>query len=138
MCNTCTTIIQCLFQDPEFTEKIRSKSGVPLLFIAYNTIQIESPTSMSKTVAQEKLEHKLDPSDYALDKIKELKRETFGESEEPRIKRKRKQKGANPLSCKKKKKRTEEELNELKKKKKRQKIKKSKVTLESLASLENT
>lgn len=90
---------------------------------------------MSKTVAHEKLERKLAPSDFALNKIRELKRETFGEVDEPKKKKKRKVKGANPLSCKKKKKRTEEELNELKKKKKRRKTKKSKMTLEKLSAL---
>lgn len=127
------------FQDQEFTEKIRTLSGVPLIFIAFNTILLESPADMSKTVAHEKLEKKLAPSDFAVSKIKELKREVFGEIEEVRKKKKKKVKGPNPLSCKKKKKRTEVELNEMKKKKKRQKVKKKqKLTLEKLAEQENS
>lgn len=92
---------------------------------------------MSKSVASEKLEKKLAPSDFALSKIKELKRETFGE-EEIKKKKKKKMKGPNPLSCKKKKKRTDEEINEIKKRKKRRKVKKAKVTLEQLVAMENT
>lgn len=123
-------------QDPEFTELLRSLSGVPLLFIAFNTIILESPGEMSKSVANEKLERKLAPTDFAMKQIKELKKETFGE-EEVKKKKKRKIKGKNPLSCKKKKKRTAEEIEMLKHKKKRKKIKKPKITLETLATLEN-
>ncbi|XP_052776797.1 rRNA-processing protein UTP23 homolog [Mya arenaria] len=123
-------------QDSEFTEKIRAKSGVPLLFIAFNTILLQSPAEMSKTVAHDKLDKNLAPSEYAMERIKELKRETFGEVEESVVKKKKKTKGINPLACKKKKKRTAEEMNELKKKKKqKKKVKKTKVTLESLDSV---
>ncbi|XP_045159795.2 rRNA-processing protein UTP23 homolog [Mercenaria mercenaria] len=124
-------------QDPEFTELIRSLSGVPLLFIAFNTIILESPAEMSKSVAHEKLERRLAPTDFAMSQIKELKRETFGEEIEKKKKKKHKIKGKNPLSCKKKKKRTAEEIQMLKQKKKRKKTKKQKVTLETIAAMEN-
>lgn len=123
-------------QDPEFQEKIRSWSGVPLLFITFNTIILESPGDMSKTVAGEKLDKKMTSSDHSLNKVRELKRETFGE-EPLKKKKKYKIKGKNPLSCKKKKKRTEEELEKLKIKKKRKKKKKQTVTLDTLTTLES-
>ena len=130
-------IITLLLQDPDFTEVIRSLSGVPLLFIAFNTIILESPADMSKSVAHEKLERKLAPTEFAMNQIKELKRETFGEEIEKKKKKKYKIKGKNPLSCKKKKKRTAEEMKLIKQKKKRKKVKKQKVTLETLAAVEN-
>ncbi|XP_060559046.1 rRNA-processing protein UTP23 homolog [Ruditapes philippinarum] len=124
-------------QDPEFTELLRSLSGVPLIFIAFNTIILQSPADMSKNVANEKLERKLAPTDFAMNQIKELKRETFGEEPEKKKKKKHKMKGKNPLSCKKKKKRTVEEVNLIKQKKKRKKAKKQKMTLETLAAMED-
>ncbi|KAL4235569.1 Small subunit processome component [Mactra antiquata] len=122
-------------QDAEFTEKIRSLSGIPLLYISFNTIHIDSPADMSKSVASMKLERNLAPTDFAMTKIKELKKEELGIVDEPVTKKKKhKMKGANPMSCKKKKKRTQEEILEIKKKKRRKKPKKQKVTLETLAA----
>lgn len=106
------------------------------MYIAFNKIILESPGDVSKSVAGEKLERKLAPTDFAMDQIKELKRETFGE-EEVKKKKKRKIKGKNPLSCKKKKKRTAEEIQMLKQKKKRKKIRKPKISLEKLAAIES-
>ena len=125
----------CLFQDPELSEIIRKRSGVPLIYIAFNAITIESPADFSKQIAQEKLEKNLNPSEHSLSVIKQLKRDTFGEEEIVKPRKKKKPKGQNPMSCKKKKKRTDEE----KKKKKRKKLKhkKQKVTLESLVSMES-
>ena len=109
---------------------------MPLLFIAFNTILLESPTSMSRTVATEKLEQRLAPSQFALERIRDLKKEAFGEAQdEGRKHRKKKLKGPNPLSCKKKKKKTNEEVNELKKKKKkRKKGKQPKLTLDNIGT----
>ena len=106
---------------------------MPLIYIAFNAITIESPADFSKQIAQEKLEKNLNPSDHSLSVIKQLKHDTFGEEEVVKQRKKKKTKGQNPMSCKKKKKRTDEE----KKKKKRKKVKhkKHKVTLDSLASL---
>ena len=123
-----------LFQDPELSEIIRQRSGIPLIYIAFNAITIESPADFSKQIAQEKLEKKLNPSEHSLSVIKQLKHETFGEEEVVKKTKKKKPKGKNPLSCKKKKKKTDEEK---KKKRKKLKQKKQKVTLDSLVSLES-
>lgn len=118
-------------QDPELSDVIRARSGVPLILLTHNAITIESPAEFSKQIAQEKLEKIIAPSEHSLSVIKQIKRDTFGEEVVIKKKKKKKIKGKNPLSCKKKKKRTDEE----KKKKKRKKIKKKKVTLESLVAL---
>lgn len=104
---------------------------MPLIYIAFNAINIESPAEFSKQVAQEKQKKTVAPSEYSLEVIRQLKRETFGD--EKVIKEKKKKfKGKNPLSCKKKKDRSGKE----KKKKKRVKIKKQKITLDSLVAKE--
>ncbi|XP_041356933.1 rRNA-processing protein UTP23 homolog [Gigantopelta aegis] len=87
-------------QDEELTTAVKKHPGVPLLYIAYNTITLEAPTDFSKQSANEQLNSKMAPSEYEI--IGKLKKEMFGE-EEITKKKKKKRKGVNPLSCKKKK-----------------------------------
>ncbi|KAL3072670.1 hypothetical protein niasHS_017644 [Heterodera schachtii] len=81
-------------QDDQLMEKLRKVGGVPIMSIRFNTILLEKPSEESKKMAEEK------PS-KELERVKELKDEAFASGEK---RRKRKAKGPNPLSCKKKKK----------------------------------
>lgn len=82
---------------------VRSMKGVPLLYMAFNSINIESPAQESHSVASQVVEEKMLPS-HQQEVLKELlKKEDLLPAEQPKKKRK-KLKGPNPLSCKKKKK----------------------------------
>ena len=93
----------CFEQDPNLKDELRLIPGQPLLFIAYNAMTMETPAGISRDSATSQVEEKIAPTDHAKSVLDQLKVETFGEPE-VRKKRKRKQKGPNPLSCKKSKK----------------------------------
>ncbi|GMT04782.1 hypothetical protein PENTCL1PPCAC_26956 [Pristionchus entomophagus] len=78
-------------QDQSLQNVLRAMVGIPILYIAYKTVLLD-PVSEATNIA-------LKTSEGELDTIKELKKELLGE--EP-VKKKRKKKGVNPLSCKKK------------------------------------
>ncbi|XP_069110309.1 rRNA-processing protein UTP23 homolog [Argopecten irradians] len=92
-------------QDHELREQLReSHPGVPLLFMAYNAINMESPTELSKGTAEKELQARIAPSEHQMDVIKKLKVQTFGEEPVKKKFKKKGPKGPNPLSCKKSKK----------------------------------
>lgn len=79
--------------DDCLAEKLRTIAGTPILYIKYNTILLDRVSQTSKDAAE------APKSD--LDNLKVVKASVFGE---PLVKfKKRKIKGPNPLSCKKKK-----------------------------------
>ena len=118
------------------TTAVKQHPGVPLLYIAYNTITLEAATAFSKETANEQLNSRMGSSEY--DIIRKLKKEMFGEDEGP--KKKKKKKGPNPLSCKKKQKKTglDNAVKSKKKCRKRKRLKPSvQITEQLLQSLKN-
>ncbi|XP_067677735.1 rRNA-processing protein UTP23 homolog [Haliotis asinina] len=110
-------------QDPDLTEVSRTKPGIPLLYIAHNTVTIETPSEASKEKAANAMADKLGPTEYEHNVLKKLKLDEFGEQE--MAKRKKKIKGPNPLSCKSKqhKPSLQTPIKEKKKRRKRKRIK---------------
>lgn len=89
-------------QDDNLTERIRQLPGVALLYIAFNAINLESPSESSRLKASEHLQTSMEPAAHEQMTLNCLKESTFGKHTELVHKRKR-IKGPNPLSCKKKK-----------------------------------
>lgn len=79
-------------QDDELTDKLRLIAGTPILYIKYNAILLDQPSELSK--------EKASANSAEMEKLKELKKQLIPEAEK---KKKKRTKGANPLSCKKKK-----------------------------------
>ncbi|KAK2141198.1 hypothetical protein LSH36_1141g00029 [Paralvinella palmiformis] len=111
-------------QDPQLSDKIRKLTGVPLLYISHNAINIEKPSDASRHKSEEALQDKLLASKSEQDKIKALKVKVLGQTE-PKNKRKRKgHKEPNPLSCKKKKKTSDDRSSQQEVKRKRKRYRK--------------
>ncbi|KAL7074671.1 hypothetical protein ACQ4LE_005979 [Meloidogyne hapla] len=85
-------------QDAELLQKLRILGGIPLMSIRYNSIILEKPSEESEKLAESSTT-KNQPDE--IQKIKKLRKIELGEEETPKY-RKRKAKGPNPLSCKKK------------------------------------
>lgn len=98
--------------------------GVPVLYLRHNAINLEKPSNRNTEAVDLKLQKKLEVPDYQSSIIKKLKVEAFGEQLVPQKKRK-KIKGPNPLSCKRKKVKLNEPKVEKVRKRKRHKRKKS-------------
>ncbi|CAD6190322.1 unnamed protein product [Caenorhabditis auriculariae] len=79
-------------QDEELTEKLRTIPGTPILYIKYNAILLDKVSKASEDNVQN--------GQAEIEQLRKIKEELLPEG--PQKKRKRK-KGANPLSCKKKK-----------------------------------
>ncbi|XP_021351522.1 rRNA-processing protein UTP23 homolog [Mizuhopecten yessoensis] len=92
-------------QDHELREELREKHpGVPLLFVAYNAINMESPTELSKGTADKELQARMAPSEHQMEVLKKLKVQAFGEEPVKKKFKRKGPKGPNPLSCQKSKK----------------------------------
>ncbi|XP_070555505.1 rRNA-processing protein UTP23 homolog [Ptychodera flava] len=89
-------------QDPELTVKIHRIPGLPVLYINFNAIVLEKPSTKSTEIAEKNVSQKIKPSEQEKETIEKLKKAVGIEEEVKRKKRKRKG-GPNPLSCKKKK-----------------------------------
>ncbi len=85
-------------QDAELSDLVRSKPGIPLLFISHNAIVLEAPSEKSKQRAARDLNDKITRGH---DSLTQLKKDVLGEEEPAKKKKKKGPKGANPLSCKK-------------------------------------
>lgn len=87
---------------------VRSIPGIPLLLISHNSINLEKPSDASMSHSNQTIMSKLVPKENEMDKIKKLKNKIFNHDDKnlKRIHKKRKPKGPNPLSCKKKSKKT--------------------------------
>ncbi|RWS21536.1 rRNA-processing protein UTP23-like protein [Leptotrombidium deliense] len=90
-------------QDPELSQQIRDLSCVPLLYIKCNAINLEKPSKSFKSTEKTNLNSEQD-DDYHMKVVKQLKEAELG-VESTNVKKK-KRKGANPLSRKPKKKET--------------------------------
>uniref|UniRef100_K1PWZ9 rRNA-processing protein UTP23 homolog n=1 Tax=Magallana gigas TaxID=29159 RepID=K1PWZ9_MAGGI len=124
-------------QDPVLREVLRNRTGQPILYIAFNAIMLENPSTASLMAAEKKTETELKPTSHQQTVIQKLKIQTFGDEKEVVKKKKKKVKGPNPLSCKKsKKKKTDIKpktgSEETKKRKKRRKKHKSAHTTEAV------
>ncbi|XP_071964584.1 rRNA-processing protein UTP23 homolog [Antedon mediterranea] len=93
-------------QDPDLSNQLRKVPAAPLLYINFNAIVLEKPSLVSQKTADNKLSNKLAPSTEEKDTLKKLKQRFLPQAERVRFKKK-KPKGPNPLSVKKKKKRSE-------------------------------
>ncbi|XP_072381417.1 rRNA-processing protein UTP23 homolog [Diabrotica undecimpunctata] len=82
-------------QDRDLQEKVRHIPGVPLLYLHLKTPVLEKPSEVSTKEAESKLSTLTDFEKRALEEIKKQN----GSDERPK---KKKKKGPNPLSCKKK------------------------------------
>ncbi len=87
------------FQDLLLSEKVRSKAGIPLLFIDGHTIVLEAPSEKSKKRAARAATDKMQTEHGALAAMKEQLLE--GEKQHKKKRKRKGPKGPNPLSCKK-------------------------------------
>lgn len=93
-------------QDPLLTENIRDTIvGCPILFINYHTVLLEGPSKISLAAAAGNSEEKLNLDDVHRKNLSELKKNfnvVDDATNEPKKIKRRKLKGPNPLSVKKK------------------------------------
>ena len=85
--------------------------GIPLLIISHNAINLERPSAMTLKHVKDVSEQKIQPKEDEIQVIKKLKAELDTNKNLPRIHKKRKVKGPNPLSCLKSKKLKQKENN---------------------------
>lgn len=116
-------------QDPELSKKCRELLGVPLLYLRYNAINLEKPSRMNTEAIDVKIQENLKGPGYQTEIIKKLKAEAFGEESIPHKKRK-KVKGPNPLSCKKKKMKIAEPVQKKSNRKRHKRLKNKAVVIE--------
>uniref|UniRef100_A0A915IMA9 rRNA-processing protein UTP23 homolog n=1 Tax=Romanomermis culicivorax TaxID=13658 RepID=A0A915IMA9_ROMCU len=91
-------------QDQILTENLHRIPGKPLLFIKYNAILLEKPTEMSEATKNEQSEAKLNFEGVQKENLQNLLKKNDLLNDKTEIKKKRRKiKGPNPLSCKKKK-----------------------------------
>lgn len=90
-------------------EIVRSTPGVPLMFISHNAINVEKPSEASVDKTKKILEKKLLPREIEMESLKKLKSQLLenGNGKVVKIHKKKRAKGPNPLSCKKKTKKTD-------------------------------
>ncbi|XP_064606666.1 rRNA-processing protein UTP23 homolog [Liolophura sinensis] len=93
-------------QDQELAERLRSRPGNPLLFIAYNAINLEAPAETSRKRAHKKVQSNMVPTDFHKEILDKMKTDVLGPATHVNKHRHKKVKGPNPLSCKKKKSKT--------------------------------
>lgn len=92
-------------QDRDLQYRVRSKPGVPLLYLHLKTPILEQPSELSMKAVKDKLADLSELEKSTLDELK-LKSGIVSNDEKPK---KRKKKGPNPLSCKKKKQKLSEQ-----------------------------
>lgn len=87
-------------------EIVRSTPGVPLMFISHNAINVEKPSEASVDKTKQILEKKLLPRELEMESLKKLKSQLLENGADSgkvvKIHKKKRAKGPNPLSCKKK------------------------------------
>ncbi|XP_059485046.1 rRNA-processing protein UTP23 homolog [Neocloeon triangulifer] len=93
-------------QDRDLQEKLRLVPGAPILYIHQKAPTLEAPSAASLKRSDKVSQAKFLPEKQSGENVDEIKRRIFGASkeEEKPVFRKKKIKGPNPLSCKKKKK----------------------------------
>jgi len=125
-----------LYQDENLSECIRQLPGVALLYIAFNAINLESPSECSRLKAAKCVQTSMEPAAHEQTALNCLKESIFGKSDEVIRKRKR-VKGPNPLSCKKKKVKDQSAANKRhsRKRKRKHSHKRAKTNLSLLQSI---
>lgn len=88
-------------QDRDLQKRLRAVPAVPVLYLHQKAPVLEKPSDVSVEVAQQKFSAL---SEWEKTAVEALKKETGIIEEEIRKVKRKKKKGANPLSCKKKKK----------------------------------
>lgn len=88
-------------QDRDLQDKVRAVPGVPLIYLHIKTPVLEEPSQVSKNFAREKMLVMWHSKEEVLAELK-MKNGLIIEDDIP--KQKKKKRGPNPLSCKKKKK----------------------------------
>lgn len=88
--------------NPQLKEELRKVAGIPIIFNHHGQVMLEDPTKLSKQIVREKNEKKLNV-DEKEQKVLQKLIPLPPQSSVP-LKKKRKAKQPNPLSCKKKKK----------------------------------
>lgn len=88
-------------QDMDLQKRLRAIPAVPLLYLHYKVPVLEKPSDVSEEVARKKFSSL---TEWEKTAVEALRKENGIEEDQVRKPRKKKKKGANPLSCKKKKK----------------------------------
>ncbi|CAH0557420.1 unnamed protein product [Brassicogethes aeneus] len=109
-------------QDRDLQEKVRNIPGVPLLYLHIKTPNLEQPSEASEKFAKERLSGIGEIEKVAINKLK-TEKGLLSQEDKPKKKRK---KGPNPLSCKKRKKPGNLQNNNIKKKEGQPEIEKKK------------
>jgi len=116
-------------QDITLRHELRKKPGIPLLYLYNSAPTLESPSVRSLKFTSKHANGVTDLSSHQKMILEELKKQTFGEQPEVKMKKRKGPKQPNPLSCKKKKFKPEPVLPP--KKKKRRKKKKQTESIET-------
>ncbi|KAK4045712.1 rRNA-processing protein UTP23 homolog [Daphnia magna] len=92
-------------QDPSLREVARAVPGTPVLYLHFRSPTLEKPSQQSTELAGATIKSSIHDQGCTMERLRQLKKQELGSQtgEEKRFKRK-KAKGPNPLSCKKKKK----------------------------------
>ncbi|XP_012276297.1 rRNA-processing protein UTP23 homolog [Orussus abietinus] len=113
-------------QDRELQDRVRQISGVPLIYLHGKAPTLEPPSRVTKEHA-EKVRQGVGMNSFQDEIIKSLKVQSGLTKADPQPKKKKKIKGPNPLSCKKKQKKTLVSLSTIKESGKIRKRKKVKI-----------
>lgn len=89
-------------QDMDLQKKLRATPAVPLMYLHNKAPVLEKPSPLTEEVARKKFSALTDWEKTAVEAMR--KENGIAEDDQARKPRKKKKKGANPLSCKKKKK----------------------------------
>jgi len=92
-------------QDPKLQEWARKRVAVPLLFIAWKTINLDKPSEITMKSLKDRINVSLADSDPQLERIRLLKEKEGLTQPSTKKFKKKKAKGPNPLSCRKSQKR---------------------------------
>jgi len=91
-------------QDAGLRSEARRVPGTPILYLHGNAPTLEKPSEFSEETAEQSEDLRLNVSEHQTKVLEKIKKQTFGEEEVKKRKKRKGPKGANPLSCKKKKK----------------------------------
>lgn len=127
-------------QDMDLQKKLRVTPAVPILYLHQKAPVLEKPTELSVEVAHKKFSTL---SEWEKTAVESLRKQNGLLKDEVKKTKKRKKKGVNPLSCKKKKKKSENVQGVVKKEnvnvvKKRKKVRIPKHVKEELLKLNKT
>ena len=93
-------------QSESLKKIVRETPGVPLMIISHNAINLEKPSENTDKVVNKQIESRMAPKKDEMEMIKKLKQQLLDQKPVKRLHKKKKPKGPNPLSCKKKQKKS--------------------------------